>query len=53
MFVGTDRETDTRSYKDFITFNFQYHILNMNFELHFNTNNTITKVYQSGTHTSC
>ena len=50
MFVGTDRETDTRSYKDFITFNFQYHILNMNFELHFNTNNTITKVYQSGTH---
>ena len=50
MFEGMDRETDTRSYKDFITFNFQYHILNMNFELHFNTNNTITKVYQSGTH---
>ena len=22
----------------------------MNFELYFNTNNTITKVYQSGTH---
>ena len=50
MFEGMDRETDTRSYKDFITFNFQYHILNMNFELHFNTINTITKVYQSGTH---